>query len=99
MSLTEKYLERLALRKYSVKKGEYHLPTLLALQISHLPRHQELIRLLFKVMVIISDYEADDNPETAQEIIDLALDCITQCEEISDDGLSIMGYEIDETID
>jgi len=99
MSLTLKYLEKLALRKYKDSEGEYHLPTLLALQISHLPRHQELVRLMFKAIQIISDYEPSDDPEESAEVINLALDCLSQCEEIADDGLALMGYEIEEVDD
>lgn len=96
MSLTLKYLQTLALRKYKDQYGDYHLPTLLALQISHLPRHQELVRLLFKTVEIISDYEPTDDPEVFNEVIDLALECLTQCEEISNDGLALMGYEVED---
>lgn len=96
MSLTLKYLEKLALRKFKDSNGDYHLPTLLALQISHLPRHQELVRLLFKTVEIIADYEPSDDPESFNEVVDLALECLSQCEEISDDGLALMGYEVEE---
>jgi len=99
MTNLEKYLEKLALRPYVTKTGKYHLPTLMALQMSHLPRLTEIIRVFLIQMKLNSERYPDDDSEDSAEIINKAMIAMNAAEDLALDGIGMMCYEIEEVKD
>lgn len=100
MTYLDAYAKEVASRKYKNEKGEYNTTALLAIALCHLPRHQELIRVLVVAMDKILNYKGDpmDEDEDGENaIVALASTALTQCEEIAADGLGLMGYEYELT--
>lgn len=94
--LVEKYLEACATRSVANKKGEYSFKVLLAMHLCHIPRKHEMIRTLFDAIEKIADSDIEVDEEDENNPLNIALSAIVKCEEIADDGLRVMGYNLDE---
>lgn len=93
MSLLEKYMTRLSLRRSIDDDGFINTDILLSLEERHLPRVQELIRIMH---LLITDLALDYDPEDA-EAGDLLMaklkKLIKKIEDLAKDGLNDLYIE------
>lgn len=99
MTNLERYLEKVAMRPFITKNGKYHVPTLLALQLSHMPRLHEIIRVFLVNVKKNAERYPDEDCEESAEIVNMAMVAMNQTEDLALDGINMMGYEIEEIND
>lgn len=92
----QEYMVRLALRRATIISGEINVTVLLSLEERHLPRLQEIIRILHQNATHIASLDAEDDAELLEPAISESLNLLGKIESLSQDGLLEMKYEEDE---
>ena len=96
MNHLDAYMKEVASRKYKNDKGEYNITVLLAMCMCHIPRTQEMVRVLAVALEKIMNHEADDiDDEENGNVVSIAAGALSSVAEIAADGLSLMGYELE----
>lgn len=94
MTALERYMHLIAKKKSQEADGKINVSTLLSLEESHLPRIQEIVRILYQSAMFISNKDIDEEIELCAEIVNESLSALSRVEDISMDGITEMGHEL-----
>lgn len=94
LSFVDRYTSEVAVRRSrNGKDNRIDVRVLVDLEIKHLPRHQEIVRVLYSTISRIAAQDPEESFEQSAELINDALNAIAKVEELSYDGLISIGID------